>query len=361
MTIRANMSGTWFRSVSVVVLCCAASWGISAAEKVTVRVMTRNMDAGTDLKLVLAAHDDVSFAQGVDATLAEIKDSGIVQRAARVAEEIAQQKPDLVGLQEVTLYRTGPLSLQPSGAADVLFDQLDSLVAELANRNLKYAVVVTQNLLDVEVPVPTQNLNLRMTDRDVILVRSDLKQSDLDVFNIQTRRFQTLLPLPVLGGLVVLRSWESADVKMGGKVFRLVSTHLEGPIPGVPQTVLVQLAQAQEMLDALKTTDSPVVLLGDFNANAETGPDHTGAVELVLSAGFQDAWHALCPEDSGYTWPLFPEDQDRGHPITSQERIDLIFARGLTPVSIQRISLGGFWGKMASDHAGVIATLEIEN
>ena len=173
MIIRANVSGTWFRSVSVVVFCCAASWSASAAEKITVRVMTRNMDAGTDLKLVLAAHDDVSFAQGVDATLAEIKDSGIAQRAARVAEEMAEQKPDLVGLQEVTLYRTGPLSLQPSGVTDVLFDQLDSLVSELANRSLKYAVVVTQDLVDVEVRVPTQNLNLRMTDRDVILVRSD--------------------------------------------------------------------------------------------------------------------------------------------------------------------------------------------
>ena len=83
MIIRANMSGTWFRSVSVVVFCCAASWSASAAEKITVRVMTRNMDAGTDLKLVLAAHDDVSFAQGVDATLAEIKDSG--SRNARLA------------------------------------------------------------------------------------------------------------------------------------------------------------------------------------------------------------------------------------------------------------------------------------
>ena len=115
------------------------------------------------------------------------------------------------------------------------------------------------------------------------------------------------------------------------------------------------------MLDALKTTDNPVVLLGDFNANAEAGFDHTGAVELVLGAGFQDAWHTLHPDDSGYTWPLFPEDQGRGHPITGRGKVSLIFARGLTPVSIQRLSLGGFWGRMASDHAGVIATLEIEN
>lgn len=200
-----------------------------------------------------------------------------------------------------------------------------------------------------------------MTDRDAILVRSDLKQSDFDVFNIQTRRFQTLLPLPVLGGLVVLRSAESADVNMGGNVFRFVTTHLEGPIPGVPQTVLIQLAQTQEILDALKTTDAPVVLLGDFNANAEAGADHTGAVELLATGGFNDVWHALHPDDPGYTWPLFLEDQGRGYPITYQERIDLIFARGLTPVSIQRLSIGGFWGAMASDHAGVAATLEIGN
>ena len=361
MGTRVKTSGAWFRSNSVLLCCCGVGWSAAASEKVTVRVMTGNMDAGTDLKLVLAATDDKSFAQGVAATLAEIHASGVSQRAARIAEEIALQKPDLIGLQEVTLYRTGPFSLQPTGAADVLYDQLDLLMSELAHRNLKYAIAVAQNLLDVEVPVPTQNLNLRMTDRDVILVRSDLQQSGLDVFNIQTRRFQTLLPLPVLGGLVILRSAESADVNMGGQVFRFVSTHLEGPIPGIPQTVLVQLAQAQEILDALKTTDAPVVLIGDFNANAESGADHTGAVELLVNGGFQDVWHALHPDNPGYTWPLFPEDQARAYPISYQERIDLIFARGLTPVSIQRLSVGGFWGAMASDHAGVVATLEIGN
>src|ERR1035437_9956071 len=65
-----------------------------------ITVMTRNMDAGTDLNYILA-------------------------RASRLADEIATHKPDLIALQEVTLWRTGPL-LQPP-ATEVLYDQLDLL------------------------------------------------------------------------------------------------------------------------------------------------------------------------------------------------------------------------------------------
>jgi len=322
--------------------------------------MTRNLDAGTDLNLVLGASDQASFVQAVDATLAEINAANIPNRAALVADEILAQKPDLVGLQEVTLYRTGPLSLQPTGVQTVLYDQLDLLISELAKRNLKYAVAVVQNLLDVEVPVPTQNLNLRMTDRDAILVRSDLMPADLDYYNIQTHRYQALLPLPVLGGITIPRSWEAMRVTLHGTTFHFVTTHLETTIPGVSATVQIQSGQVQELLNSLPA-DMPVVLLGDFNANAEAGPDHTGAVELILGAGFKDAWNTLYPNDPGYTWPLFGEDQFRNKVQGPYERIDLIFSRGLSPVSTRRLSYGAFWGQCASDHTGVIATLQFDN
>ena len=325
-----------------------------------IRVMTRNLDAGTDLNLVLGASDQASFVQAIDATLTEISDANIPARAALVADEIGAQKPDLVGLQEVTLYRTGPLSLQPTGVQTVLYDQLDLLMSELAKRNLKYSVALVQNLLDVEVPVPTRNMNLRMTDRDAVLIRSDLLQADLDYYNLQTRRFQALLPLPVLGGITVPRSWESMQVTLHGKTFQFVSTHLETTIPGVPETVQIQLGQVQELLKSLPS-DMPVVLLGDFNANAEAGLDHTGAVELVVGAGFKDAWSTLYPGDPGYTWPLFGEDQFRFQVQGPYERIDLIFSRGLTPVSARRLSYGAFWGQCASDHVGVVATLQFDN
>jgi endonuclease/exonuclease/phosphatase family metal-dependent hydrolase len=64
------------------------------------------------------------------------------------------------------------------------------------------------------------------------------------------------------------------------------------------------------------------------------------------------------PNEPGYTWPLFGEDLSSGQPLQPYERIDLIFTRGLLPVSAQRLSVGGFGGAYASDHAGVIASLQ---
>lgn len=348
------------RSVPIPAMVCAMLMPALAADNPAVRVMTRNMDAGTDLNLVLGATDAASFAAGAAATLAEVKASSIPQRAARLAEEINEQQPDLIGLQEVTLWRTGSLSLQPTGASEVLYDQLDLLMSELAHRKLRYSVVVVQNLADVETPVPAENLNLRITDRDVILARADLKATDLELYNIQTHRFNVLLPLPMLGGMKVSRSWESVEVVLKGKRFRFVNTHLESVIPGVPATALIQLAQTKEMLDALANYDAPTVLVGDFNANAEAGADHTGAVEMVTGSGFKDAWAALNPGDPGYTWPLFGEDQYQGKALLPYERIDLIFANGMTPRSVARLSLGFIWGQAASDHAGVVATLEFD-
>jgi endonuclease/exonuclease/phosphatase (EEP) superfamily protein YafD len=69
----------------------------------------------------------------------------------------------------------------------------------------------------------------------------------------------------------------------------------------------------------------------------------------------------LHPNDPGYTWPLFGEDQFQNKVQGPYERIDLIFSRGLSPVSVRRLSYGAFWGPCASDHTGVIATLQFDN
>ena len=111
---------------NVVLLTALTAVLCNAAQKPQVKVMTRNMDAGTDLGFVFAATDLASFAQGTAATLAEIRASGIPERAAKLADEIAAQQPDLIALQEVTLWRTGKLLKPP--ASEILFDQLDLLL-----------------------------------------------------------------------------------------------------------------------------------------------------------------------------------------------------------------------------------------
>ena len=91
-------------------LCCWCLTGIGAdSSNSTVTVMTRNVDAGTDLGYIFAATDESSFVQGMAATLAELQASNFQQRAARLVAELGASMPDLIALQEVTLWRTGPI------------------------------------------------------------------------------------------------------------------------------------------------------------------------------------------------------------------------------------------------------------
>jgi hypothetical protein len=123
------------------------------------------------------------FAQGAYLTFLEINASNIAPRAAQLAGEIALNQPALVGLQEVTLWRKGlfNLSTTPPSATMVLYDQLNLLLTDLANH---YTAVAVQTLTDVEVPVPRAGLNVRFTDQNVVLVRTDL-MGQLALSNIQ--------------------------------------------------------------------------------------------------------------------------------------------------------------------------------
>jgi len=350
---------------TALLLCAFCVTGAYADSGSTVTIMTRNMDSGTDLGYIVAATDQNSFVQGMAATMAELQSSNLPQRAARLAAEIGAAMPDLVALQEATLWRTGPLMQPP--ATDVLYDQLDLLLSELAKRNLHYGAVAVQAGLDAEAPVPTEGKDLRITDRDVILARLDFPQSQFDLFNVQTHRYKSVFSFgnPMMGQLSVPSSWMAVDVVANGSKFRFVNTHLQSTITGMPQATQVQIAQADELLSRLLYDAVPVVLAGDFNANAEPGPEHTGVAQMIVNAGFVDAWKSAHPSDAGYTWPLFGQDQNSG-PAVPNERIDLIFAgapmqlwSSLIPtvVSADRT---GTTAPFASDHAGLVVKLRLK-
>ena len=346
-------------------LCCWCVAGMGAdGTHSTVTVMTRNMDAGTDLGYLFAGTDEGSFVQGMAATLAELQASNFQQRAARLAAEIAATKPDLVALQEVTLWRTGPIMQPP--ATNVMADQLDLLLTELGKLNLHYGVIAVQAELDAEAPVPTANIDLRMTDRDAILANLDAPQSQLDLVNAQTHRYRAAFAFgnPILGQISVPSGWLAVDVVVNGAKFRFVNTHLQGTEAGIPEATQAQRAQAQELLASLYFAGMPVVLAGDFNSNAEAGPEDTGVVRRILNAGFKDAWDFVHPGNPGYSWPLFGEDQNTGS-TTPNERIDLVFAGGPLQFwfgrapAILTADQTGTAAPFASDHAGLVVKLRL--
>jgi endonuclease/exonuclease/phosphatase family metal-dependent hydrolase len=333
----------------------ALPWGSGEA---VVKIMTQNIYAGTSLGFALA----FGAPEGVDLTLGEIQASNIPQRADLLARKIAREQPHMVALQEVTLWRTGPT---PETATHVLYDQLKLLLRALARHGAPYDIVAVNILTDLA--LPGSQGALRYTDRDALLVRSDLRRPTFQISNTETHIYDAAFDF---GELPVVHGWISADVQVGHSRFRLVVTHLMSPVPGVPDATDVQVAQATELIQTLHDLTIPVVLCGDFNSDANfgDGPDATPSVGLFEAAGYEDTWKIANPSDRGDTWPLFLDDQFPPPPYFSApyppfERIDLFFSRNIQVIRAKRVFAPAPFGSVppyASDHAGVIATFALE-
>ena len=152
-----------------------------------VTVMTRNLYLGGDITRPVRAAlgrtgEDAVLALGrANYKLREIVDrTNFPARSTRLAAEIAAARPDLIALQEVALWRHGPIELDQIGrpnATDVDYDFLATLLADLHGRGVTYDVVQQQQGSDVEAPAfasdPSDGgaRDVRLTLQDVILIR----------------------------------------------------------------------------------------------------------------------------------------------------------------------------------------------
>jgi hypothetical protein len=332
-------------------------------------VMTRNLYVGADLSPVFAAAakgDGPGIVQATTATWQNVKATNFPERAGALADEIEDSEPLLVGLQEVSLFRTGPpdsITGTPTPAEHVELDYLDLLLRELDQRGLHYAPVTITKGADAEIPgftAPGVLQDIRLTDRDVILARTDVSGSKLQLSNKQTGNYATYASLPIgqTGqSIKLLHGWGSVDVTLRGKTFRFINTHLEpeGPLSAI------QVAQGNEILNGPANTSLPVILVGDFNSRADgTG---TPTYENLIGAGFKDAWSATHPRELGNTWG---HDADLlNTTVDFDRRLDLVLFRG-GPCALDADVVGdelsdrtpsGLW---PSDHGGVVATLRGE-
>src|SRR5215212_10712825 len=124
-------------------LLVAAPGALAAKQTADVSVMTRNVFLGADLPPLALAKPGADFEQKAGAMLAEVTAGDPVGRMKLVGREIAKAKPDLVGLQEISLWRTGPKN-DPAPATDVRFDFLGTIRKELKARHLAYRVVASK-------------------------------------------------------------------------------------------------------------------------------------------------------------------------------------------------------------------------
>ncbi len=320
----------------------------------TLRVMTRNMDLGSDFGYIFEVlatnpNDQSALVVAITKTYLEVLASQIPQRADALAAEIQTTQPDLVALQEVSTLSTGSFG---GPATTVVEDQLEDLLDALDQRGLHYAPVTVSRNADVTLPsfdATFQHLlNVRLVDSDVVLARTDLPASEFKLENVQKGNFAAALVIPIAGANITFpNGWIALDAKLRGKTYRFVTTHLETFSP-------VQAAQTSELLSGPLNTDLPVVLAGDLNSDAHAPSFANGpAYGILVSAGFLDVWGMLHPTDPGLTWPLFGEDPPLG-PTSLVERIDLVLAKGsgIQPTEIVRT---GTTIPFASDHVGLVA------
>jgi endonuclease/exonuclease/phosphatase family metal-dependent hydrolase len=327
---------------------------------------TQNAYVGADLSRVMLAdpNNPPALIEAVTTTYYEMLASQPDVRMKGLAARIAARMPDIVALQEMYLLRKqSPGDLVVGGtvpATEVVVDFLQSLMDSLKARGLHYRVAAMTTELDVEMPMFNADFtgidDARLTDRDIILVRTDLPPGHLRVTNPQGGNFETHLTLD--NGLEVLQGWCSVDVFVRGERFRFINTHLQDEM--VPA---IQFAQAQELMAEGGPTDTklPVMMVGDFNADPE-GRNGTWTYPSLLAGGFADGWSALFPHRPGLTWghDAYLADPSVGF----KWRIDLVLFTGhaFVPKRMETVDNGlrrqapPFW---PSDHAGVSASFEL--
>lgn len=335
-----------------------------------VNVMTRNLYLGADLSPAIAAKSlaDVVTANGV--ILRQVIENDFPTRAEGLADEILEQRPDLVGLQEVALWQTTPIT--PAGTALTL-DYLDLLLSELNEGKGKpqYKVAVIQQEFDLEAPADANGIagdgpggelaNAEvlghLTMRDVILVRHG---AGIQTSNEQGGNFKTLLQLPVAGQLVpIARGWTAVDAKVrGSHTFRFVNTHLEAFDP------FIREAQAKELVaaDGPATSSLPVILVGDINSDDDTVLGANRLAYQALQAAGMVSRSTNNPLSCCLKSPLLTVTGG-GDVSDFDHQVDHILTRDPAVVTLQSstvtglLPVNGFW---SSDHAGVFSALRFE-
>src|SRR4051794_23310593 len=321
-----------------------AAPGADAAKRSRdVTFMTRNLFLGADL-IPLATTKGAQFEAAAGNLLTTIKASDPDARMKLIAGEIAKAKPDLVGLQEVTLWRTGPKN-DPTPAKNVVVDYLATIKRELKRRHAHYRVVADQRTLSLEGPT-NQNVDLRFTDGNVVLARKGVK-----VRHAKSSDFKNQLKIPTqqLGTISVNRSFNQLDATVRGVKLHLVNAHLEA------YSAATRLDQAKELVKRALRSKLPTVLVGDLNSGPKLEkPEDRPPYLAIAKAGFKEARtsKAQCCFTDNLTGGASEWDHIVDH-IMTRPKVKVVrsFVTGLEKTAS---------GLHPSDHGGVVSVLRFK-
>lgn len=321
-----------------------------------VRVMSQNVYVGADVDAVLIALVTPDTSDDMPQLLNAIQTfqkTDFAVRAGAFADVIAQKRPHVVGLNEIT-----DVHINLGGLAfDVEF--MPIIQEQLAARGLHYTVAAIHRNIDAR---PLEGIE--MVDYDAILVNTDLASVDSSYGQTFTYNLGAIAP-----GVELKRGFVEVAATIEGKRYWFVASHPEPDFFGMDLTEL-RAGQILELVSVLGTA-SPAFVMGDLN-------DRPGRPEyqVLQGAGFQDLWATFNPDDLGYT-AGGEVSADNPADLSNPERhfvqrIDYIWARGAANPEdglqgwIKRLGVlpnervqgpaGLIW---PSDHAGLLTQVNI--
>jgi endonuclease/exonuclease/phosphatase family metal-dependent hydrolase len=345
-----------------------------------IKVMTRNIYLGGDIGRPLRATQGLppeergpAFVEANTTLRAIVDQTNFPLRSEQLAREIATHRPHFVGLQEVALWRRGPLDGSPATTVD--YDFLQILLDDLAALGQRYEVVNAQEESDVSGPAVVDGSlqNIRLTMRDVLIKRA---HDGVRVLDSGGAQYAARISLTVAGQPVsFIRGYNYADVRAGNKRFRVINTHLESELSDIAY------AQAAELLagPAAPSNQSTIVLCDcntdPLDASVKPGETHAHRDPYLLitgQGGFADEWLQWAPAEQGFTSGLSELVNDTPEEAAARfdHRIDFVFGRRAdgSPIPVDRAEvvgrdpgertpetpIGRLW---PSDHAGVVVRL----
>jgi endonuclease/exonuclease/phosphatase family metal-dependent hydrolase len=326
----------------------------------TLKVMTRNIYLGADISKPIGQVGD-AFVQANTEVWDTARETNFPARARLLAREIARTRPDLIGLQEVALWRRGAQGVSDGSqtpAREVVYDFLRLLRRALAQRGLSYRLGSVQNEADVEGPT-SYGYDVRLTMRDAILVK---RRAGLRIRGRSGENFTARFAVPTpVGVYQVLRGWTAVDMSFRGRRFRFLDTHLEAFVASVRQ------AQAAELVAPGGPADHarPVILVGDLNSEPDSRDNGDPIPYETLAAdGFVDTWDLAHGSRLANSCCMNQENIKDPPPAPFDHHIDHILVKPTMRTLSNRIvgndprnrTRSGLW---PSDHGGHVAKLRL--
>jgi endonuclease/exonuclease/phosphatase family metal-dependent hydrolase len=312
-----------------------------------IRLATFNLYLGADLALLFGACDAEDLAVRAKEVRRQLAATRFTERADAIAALFARERPDVVGLQEVTRWTVAPLSDDVAAVSEhVLSDFLPELLAALDSAGCPYDPHALNPNFAGALPVDGELMSVAGANVTLIRRHGPVR---VTAERTGTYRYGHAVATALEGVTFPIgRSWGLVELEVAGRSLWFANTHTEA------YDGRTRAAQRDELLDVIGDPQVPVVVAGDFNATP---------ARIGMPAHFRDAWTAAGNDpDAGATCGQAADLANVES--TLADRIDYVFVNGATVTGCRvvgdrpedRSRPHGLW---PSDHACVIAEVEL--